>query len=118
MQNFFIRLIQHTGAKTCNGIFYRSLHRSLSGSGQTISQTTRDRLKSMIALKKNRNRSENSGGTSSQTNISSNWMQNTVPSSSSGNFQSCFFILSLCPKFFPFYIRYFISCHSSLKGKS
>uniref|UniRef100_A0A0N5ANR4 histone deacetylase n=1 Tax=Syphacia muris TaxID=451379 RepID=A0A0N5ANR4_9BILA len=66
-----------------SGRIRRSLHRSLSSSAQTISQTTRDRLKNMIALKKNRNKAENSSGLSSSA-VSSSWIQSAIPSSSSG----------------------------------
>ncbi|KAL3114605.1 hypothetical protein niasHT_014412 [Heterodera trifolii] len=43
--------------------------RTFSGSGQTISQHTRDRLKSMIACKKQKQRLHNSSSTGSTSNI-------------------------------------------------
>uniref|UniRef100_A0A915CTA3 Uncharacterized protein n=1 Tax=Ditylenchus dipsaci TaxID=166011 RepID=A0A915CTA3_9BILA len=45
--------------------------RAFSGSGQTISQTTRDRLKTMIASKKQKQRLHSTGSTGSASNVSS-----------------------------------------------
>lgn len=50
--------------------------RAFSGSGQTISQHTRDRLKTMIASKKQKQRLHSSGSSGSATNIAASSASN------------------------------------------
>ncbi|VDM46945.1 unnamed protein product [Toxocara canis] len=60
-----------TSKDGCSGLRNR---RSYSGSGQTISQLTRDRLKTMIATKKNRGRVDNNGAVAAtQASASPSW---------------------------------------------
>uniref|UniRef100_A0A914N924 histone deacetylase n=1 Tax=Meloidogyne incognita TaxID=6306 RepID=A0A914N924_MELIC len=75
--------------------------RTFSGSGQTISQHTRDRLKSMIAIKKQRQRLHTSSSTGSSSNIAAaattsssfngvapNWTSRAIGATSESNLPS------------------------------
>ncbi|KAI1724185.1 histone deacetylase domain-containing protein [Ditylenchus destructor] len=64
--------VQPGGLKSDSGpISSARNRRTFSGSGQTISQTTRDRLKTMIACKKQKQRLHSTGSTGSASNVSS-----------------------------------------------